>query len=391
MEKKVDKIEYNEVKPIPPKFVNWLMKHFDSSFLDSDWKSEFSSGISLAENRTIFIEKFGTAMVKTKTELKQFVREMAERQQRLIAKEEAETISKWKEATIVSAIENPQTEHIKGLVTMATRKETPAVVIFGRGGYGKSFIVRSTLTTMGFKDYEQINTYSTPLALYKWLYHNRQKLCILDDVASLLNNNISIGILKGAIWGTDGNKDRKVSMETTSKSANDVPHSFEMEGSIIILANTIPKNEDVEALLSRANPFELKYTYQEKIAICEKISKNEYKTLTEQERADVWELLKAKLNPAVHNFTFRTLNHTFDYYNYCKDLTKLNSYLDNLLVKDEETALIMQMIEQKLAIEEQHKLWIDTTGKSVRWYQIKKKKLKEMIKTNKRSSPEVSE
>ena len=120
------------------------------------------------------------------------------------------------------------------------------MVVSGAPGIGKSFGVEHTLERMNSpakiagKDpkFEVIRGTASALGLYKTLYLNRHKgfVTVLDDCDSILYDETSLNLLKAAL--DSGNK-RSLHWLTDSRSLkeDDIPSSFEYDGSVIFLTN----------------------------------------------------------------------------------------------------------------------------------------------------------
>ena len=130
------------------------------------------------------------------------------------------------------------------------------LALVGPGGLGKTFAVEKLLERRG-ENYEEKgkNSHITPLALYQTLYEHRdESVLLLDDIEHIYKQEVSVGILRSALWGNklQGGRRRRVVTYSTSKDIK-VPGRFEYKGGLIIIGNKIPRKEDpiVEALLTR--------------------------------------------------------------------------------------------------------------------------------------------
>ena len=130
------------------------------------------------------------------------------------------------------------------------------LAIVGPGGLGKTHVVESLLAKRRIET-EHIgkNSHITPLALYQTLYeHRNREVILLDDIEHVYKQEVSVGILRSALWGKKvaGGRRRRVVTYTTSKEIS-VPDRFEYSGGIILIGNKIPRQDDpiVEALLTR--------------------------------------------------------------------------------------------------------------------------------------------
>lgn len=87
----------------------------------------------------------------------------------------------------------------------------------------------------------------TPVMLYMLLYQHREKgqVVVLDDADSIFSHEDGLNIVKGAL---DSGKFRRISWMSDSAllKNNDVPNSFNFEGSLVFLTN---RNFEVEMAL----------------------------------------------------------------------------------------------------------------------------------------------
>ena len=130
------------------------------------------------------------------------------------------------------------------------------LALVGPGGLGKTFAVEQLLERQGV-NYEEKgrNSHITPLALYQTLYAYRDEpVLLLDDIEHIYKQEVSVGILRSALWGKKLQTGRRRRIVTYSSSRDiKVPGHFEYKGGLIIIGNKIPRKEDpiVEALLTR--------------------------------------------------------------------------------------------------------------------------------------------
>ena len=150
------------------------------------------------------------------------------------------------------------------------------LIFTGEGGIGKTILTISSIKKIVKPmDWEYSNGYITPLSLYEFLYNNRNnKVIILDDVEGIFNNKLSLAILKGALWDSDGK--RIVQYASKSDKAN-VPEKFIMEAKIIILCNHIPKENDAStrAMISRTIFYRMGFRFSQKLEICKDFVKDD--------------------------------------------------------------------------------------------------------------------
>lgn len=137
------------------------------------------------------------------------------------------------------------------------------LVVAGPPGIGKSFGVEKQLDvanlfrTMEGKNpnYEIVSGAVSPIGLYQKLYYNRKKdqVLVFDDADGILFEEESLNLLKAALNSGDR---RRIcwNKESRTLQVDDIPDSFDFEGSVIFLTNidfekTIAKGSRVGAHL----------------------------------------------------------------------------------------------------------------------------------------------
>ena len=184
-------------------------------------------------------------------------------------------------------------EFIERMVLLIARGKATSLIITGSGGLGKTHTVFSTLAENDLvedEDYIVVRGFSTARAVFNALKENKDKIIVFDDCDSVLDDKVSVNLLKGAL---DTTKKRTVSWLT----ADDSDRAFDFEGHIIFVSNKelcdIP-----QPLLSRALFVDVTMTPDEKIQRLRTIIRNvrpdidmEYKT----EILDLMESLKTRI------------------------------------------------------------------------------------------------
>lgn len=146
-----------------------------------------------------------------------------------------------------------------------------SLIISGPAGLGKSYGVMKTLEEAERRGYVPvvIKGYIRPTGLYKLLYENRFKKCIVvfDDADSIFGDDVCLNLLKAAC---DMTETRRLHWLTETRMEDEdgerLPRSFEFEGSIIFITNydfddLIAKGNKLaphfEALISRSHYLDL--------------------------------------------------------------------------------------------------------------------------------------
>jgi hypothetical protein len=157
----------------------------------------------------------------------------------------------------------------------AARGTVRGLVVSGPPGIGKSFGVEKQLAaanmfrTMNGKDplFEVISGGVSSIGLYQKLYYNRGKeqVVVFDDCDGVLFEEECLNLLKAAL--NSGDK-RRICWNKESRvlATEDIPESFDFEGSILFLSNidfdrSIAKGSRIaahlEAIMSRCHYLDL--------------------------------------------------------------------------------------------------------------------------------------
>ena len=198
-------------------------------------------------------------------------------------------------------------------------KSYKGLVLFGEGGVGKTVMTLSSVkSNLKSHEWEYINGYATPLALFEALYYNRDKeVIVLDDVEGLFSNHTAVSILKSALWEADGQ--RILQYHSTSKNMS-VPSGFVLNAKVILLCNRIPNNKDlsVRAMLSRTLNYEYSLSYREKMSACVQFVAKE-ESLSKDDQLRVIHLLQRNTSESTKDFNFRTLRKAIALIKYDRD------------------------------------------------------------------------
>ena len=238
------------------------------------------------------------------------------------------------------------------------------LVVVSEQGLGKTTAIKSILKDMK-KEILYLNSYTTALAFYKAVYHNKYRHIILDDIFGLYSDEKGIAILRAL---TNTEKVRYINYQSTSEKL-DVPSSFIFEGSITILTNKITDEMD-NSLLGRAIYRKISFSIAEKFDFMEKIAKFHYK-LKENELKEIMDFIKINVDDTTKNFSFRTILKIIEFHRQNKEDWKELSYEE--LEKDDELIFVKKIMH--LPVDERNKKWLSEIGLSVRTLQRKIKEL----------------
>jgi hypothetical protein len=121
-----------------------------------------------------------------------------------------------------------------------------AMIVSGPPGVGKSFGVEQEIDKACMFDKlankrlraEVVKGSATPIGLYQTLYKYSDPNCVVvfDDCDSILLDDVSLNLLKGAL---DSGKKRKISWlsESSTLRREGIPDSFDFKGSVIFITN----------------------------------------------------------------------------------------------------------------------------------------------------------
>ena len=121
-----------------------------------------------------------------------------------------------------------------------------AMIVSGPPGVGKSFGIERIIDKACLLDHitgsrlraEVVKGAVTPVALYSQLYKysDENSVLVFDDCDSVLLDDVSLNLLKGAL---DSGKRRKISWLADSSYLNKegIPDSFDFKGSVIFISN----------------------------------------------------------------------------------------------------------------------------------------------------------
>lgn len=198
---------------------------------------------------------------------------------------------------------NQRFDFIEQVVDMVIGGESKSVIISGSGGLGKTYTVTQRLAAAGFEDigtedlkddadpegtYEVVKGFTTPKALYRLLYNNRERLIIFDDCDSVWDNPTCVSLLKAALDSYDA---RWISWLSELRNDEDeLPQRFEFKGKIIFVSNLSLAQLD-QAVLSRCLYVDVSMTPAEKIQRIQAIAKDVRKDMTMESKSEVIELL----------------------------------------------------------------------------------------------------
>ena len=206
---------------------------------------------------------------------------------------------------------------VKGLHT--------GILVFGRGGTGKSHIVENQLLTLKASR-QKLNSHITPLALYKQLERFHDEIILLEDCESLLRSTIALGILRSATFPSE--KDRNGNpIRVVDYHHGDQAEQFTFNGRIIMLMNRgLGSTPEAEALATRIETIEYDLSNAEICALMKDQAAKGYtigqSKLSPEECSEVVEFLIEGSRKAGRQMNLRMMEAAFKDY-------LLNSNLDS--------------------------------------------------------------
>ena len=165
-----------------------------------------------------------------------------------------------------------------------------AMIVSGPPGVGKSFGVEKEIEKVQMMQMlgsqrlraEVVKGSASPIGLYQTLYKYSDPNCVVvfDDCDSILLDDVSLNLLKGAL---DSGKKRKISWLSESRVLKDegIPDSFEFKGSVVFITNlkfdkmkSQKLKDHLDALQSRCHYLDLTLdTMRDKILRIKQIAK----------------------------------------------------------------------------------------------------------------------
>jgi predicted AAA+ superfamily ATPase len=137
-------------------------------------------------------------------------------------------------------------EILHEMTKAAANGDIRAMIVSGPPGVGKSFGVEQEIEKATLLDQiagrrlraEVVKGAATPIGLYQTLYKYSDTNCVVvfDDCDSILIDDVSLNLLKGAL---DSGKKRKISWlsESSTLRREGIPDQFEFKGSVIFITN----------------------------------------------------------------------------------------------------------------------------------------------------------
>ncbi|HEY0090448.1 MAG TPA: hypothetical protein VGB37_16480 [Candidatus Lokiarchaeia archaeon] len=363
----------------------WSLKFFENNqigFDIFDFDAEIDNKLSLAENKTILREKISSFLNMYNSEkLKRKEAEIIPQEQYEIyttelKKEKEEQAKQEFNNSLNKIAEIKTTDLLKSkffllseYVNILCNGDITGLICIGETGTGKSYNILKALKE-NKKEFVFCSGFSTPLQLYNFLFENSDKIIFFDDTKNILKNEISIEILKSALFSPTGTRIVKYS---SSSSKLKYPHQFIFNGKIILSLNDLisKQNEDLKAVLDRVLFYNIVFSYEEKLSILADLIKIPYKELTEDNRKYIFNWIKENTSKATINLNFRTLFKLYEVYRY--NPLKFEVLSKPLIKTDKQQELILTLLKKNVSVKQAQEEFNEITGLSrVSFYRIKK-------------------
>ena len=277
-----------------------------------------------------------------------------------VEQQEAELLKAWKSVSDKDLTQSDCYFECDHYVKMVAEGVSTGCLIQGSGGLGKSYRAITILNNLDV-DYAYVDSYSTPAALYVFMYENKDKILLFDDVAGMMNERRGLAYLKAALWECNG---KRMVNNLTQKPLKDqydepVPNHFEFTGGVIILTNKLnDRNAHTKAVLTRINSVNLEIPFEERKRIIEEIAKKPYKDLAEEERQEVVTLIEQNFSLDLDELNLRTLFKLYHFREYSKNnnLGELWKRLALKLFKKDERLALVETLEKRVDLKGHQKI-----------------------------------
>lgn len=157
-----------------------------------------------------------------------------------------------------------------------------SMICSGNPGIGKTYSLEYILEGQAHEgniQYTGVRGYVKPTGIYKLLWENRHKNCVImfDDADSVFNDEIGLNLLKGAL---DSTKRRTISWRSEkvfeAEDGESIPNSFDFEGAVVFVTNLNFDREvqraskltpHLEALISRSFYLDLNLDFPRELMV----------------------------------------------------------------------------------------------------------------------------
>ncbi len=306
------------------------------------------------------ITKINSATKKLEAE------ELAKKEKQRLEKlkeQEVKAISDWKKQfNSDMVIKSPAYFEMEKYIEMVCANLSNFCIVHSQGGLAKTWSSQAILKKKKV-EYSYLNSFTSPLELYNFLYDNSQdKVILIDDCEGIWDNKSIISILKNA---TELNGERTISWNSSTSKLGERAQTCPFTSRIVLLTNQLPnidKNPHIQALLSRAFLCRLNFTYQEKLDVIKEVSSRDYAGVSAEQRTEIYEFIERNTNEASKELSIRTLIKCYHFYLFDKALWKQLGL--KILKTEPHREIAYELMNSGKSVKEQEKIYSDRTGRS---------------------------
>jgi hypothetical protein len=299
-----------------------------------------------------YLHKFGNDIIYQKDEQKTFDKDMEEKERHSIEemiKTELEERRKMLEKEKIYPLFKPSLHMIK----MVCKKFSPALIIEGGYGIGKSHLIEKVLNEMDVKWF-MIAGYSSPRALVETVEeHKDDDIIWFDDLEGVVGDRIGKAILKACL--DDRNKIRRIQYATKNRKFD-----FILNARVIICLNTLPTDIDFLAVKDRCLYNKIELSYEDKLNMMEYIGSYVPEDIPLNDRKDIFKFIKENSNSATEDFSLRTWFKICSMFKYDS-----NQWIDialTVLKPDRNVLTVKMLIDKMIPVNDQIREFSDITG-----------------------------
>ena len=298
-----------------------------------------------------------------------------------LKEEEQKIIADWKKQYNPDMIiKSPAYFEMEKYIEMVCNGFSNFCIVVSVGGWGKTMSSQAILKKKKGEDYAYLNSFTSPLELYNFLYDNSEdRVILIDDTEGIWDNKAIISILKNA---TELNGKRIISWNSTTSKLGNRTNTCPFTSRIILLTNQLPnieKNPHIDALINRAFLCKLKFTYREKMDIIKEVSKKKYQSITIEETKKIYEFIESNTSEATTDLSIRTLIKCYHFYLFNREIWK--ELGRRILGVERHKEVVLDLIKSKLPVNEQETKYYELTGRSRADYFRVKQELTDLKKS----------
>lgn len=248
-----------------------------------------------------------------------------------------------------------------------------ALIIQSEPGWGKSTSVEASLRQAGHS-FVSVGSYTTPLALFRTLQENPDRLIVMDDCSGAFADNRSLALLKAACWTAAGSEGRRtIRWESTSSQVTE--NTIDFTGKIIFLVNSLPENIEANALVSRSLCYRIRLSEEDKCNLLTQAAQNLSLYPNPDIASKVLGVLLRELREYPEAFNFRSLRIAYEL---AESAPEHWESLFLLTLPNQDPLRVMSNIAKELPVEQQARRFSELTGLSRRSFFLYRQRLKQL-------------